>query len=38
MTIIYDSSDAYWDEMYNHTKHVFLSGDATSAIDFYFNT
>lgn len=26
MTIMYDSSHAYWDEMYNHTKHGYLFG------------
>jgi hypothetical protein len=28
LTILHDGTNGYWDELYNHTKHVYLSNDA----------
>ena len=38
-TIIQNGGNGYWDELFNHTKHVFLSNDAhfkTSGINITF--
>ena len=28
LTILHDGTNGYWDELYNHTKHVYLSNDG----------
>ena len=36
-TIIQNGGNGYWDEMYNHTKHVYLSNNThlDSSVNIY---